>query len=223
MNYPFAADQFIGVIAKYNNAVWPMQVVFYLFASTAIFLVFRQNSYSSKIISAILGSLWLWMGIAYHWTFFTEINPAARIFGAVFVLQGILFLYYGLKNKLKFKFNKDVRDYIGLGLIALGVLIYPIAGYIIGHRFPDNPTFGLPCPTTMFTLGVLLLGSSHIKRLIVIPFIWSIIGFMAAIYFGIKEDVLLLLSGLVALTAVLLLRGNNQIAATYTINNDQLK
>jgi hypothetical protein len=147
------------------------------------------------------------MGIAYHLMFFTEINPAAKIFGAVFILQGILLLYYGLiKNKLEFRFNMGVRDYIGLGLITLGVLIYPIVGYIIGHRFPDNPTFGLPCPTTMFTLGVLLLGTGYIKRLIVIPFVWSIIGFMAAISFGIKEDVLLLLSGLVALTAVLLLQ-----------------
>lgn len=196
-------DQFIGVIAKYNNAVWPMQIVFYLLAIIAVFFIFRQNRYSSKIISAILGGFWLWMGIAYHWTFFTEINPVARIFGAVFVLEGILFLYYSLiKNNLSFRFNKSVRDYIGIGLISVGLLVYPIIGYIVGHRFPENPTFGLPCPTTIFTFGLLLLSSRHSKRLIIIPFLWSIIGFMAAISFGIREDVLLLLSGLIALVVI---------------------
>ncbi|KKR15149.1 MAG: hypothetical protein UT43_C0006G0019 [Parcubacteria group bacterium GW2011_GWC1_39_29] len=187
-----------------------MQIVFYLFGLTAVFLIFRQRRYSSKIISAILGGFWLWMGTVYHWIFFTEINPAAHIFAATFVLQGILIIYYGLiRGKLEFNFDKGIREYMGLGLIASGILIYPIVGYIIGHRFPDNPTFGLPCPTTMFTLGVLLLGSNHIKRLIVIPFIWSIVGFMAAVSFGIKEDVLLLLSGIIALVVILFFKRKN--------------
>jgi hypothetical protein len=203
MNYPFTAEQFIDIIAKYNDAVWPMQVAFYVLALTAIFLVFRQNSYSSKIISAILGGFWLWMGIVYHWMFFTEINPAARIFGAVFVLEGLMFIYYGLiKHKLNYSFDRDARGYIGLSLITIGLLVYPIIGYVLGHQFPNSPTFGLPCPTTIVTFGLLLLCTGYTKRVIIIPFIWSIIGFMAAISFGIKEDVLLLLAGLIAVVLV---------------------
>lgn len=208
MNYPFSAEQFIGVMIKYNDAVWPMQVVFYLLALVTLFLIFRPSQTSSKIISAILGMFWLWMGIVYHWSFFAEINPAARVFGAMFVLEGILFVYYGLiRDKLSFKFDKSSRGYIGLGLAVVGLLIYPIVGYVMGHRFPGNPTFGLPCPTTIFTLGLLLLSTAYSKRLIVIPFLWSLVGFMAAVSFGIKEDVLLLLSGLIALIFVFVKTG----------------
>jgi hypothetical protein len=39
----------------------------------------------------ILAFLWLWMGIVYHFIYFSQINPAAKFFGALFILQGLLF------------------------------------------------------------------------------------------------------------------------------------
>lgn len=32
----------------------------------------------------------------------------------------------------------------------------PSLGVAIGHTYPAQPTFGLPCPTTIFTFGLLL-------------------------------------------------------------------
>jgi hypothetical protein len=205
MNYPFTAEQFSLVFSKYNNALWPAQVILYALALIAVLFVFKTNRYSSKIISAILGFLWLWMGIAYNWVFFTAINPAAWILGLVFVVEGALLLYFGFfKNKLKFKFQKNAFSYIGLAITTIGLTVYPVIGYLIGHTFPTNPTFGLPCPTTIFTLGMLLTDIGPTKRLLIIPFAWSLLGFMAAISFGIKEDVLLLVSGICAMSLVLL-------------------
>jgi hypothetical protein len=48
------------------------------------------------------------MGIVYHLVFFTAINKAAYLFGGLFIIQGILFLIYGvLQNKLSFHFQRD--------------------------------------------------------------------------------------------------------------------
>jgi hypothetical protein len=60
-----------------------------------------------------------------------------------------------------------------------------------------SPVFGVaPCPTTIFTFGLFLLTSGKMpKYLIAIPFIWSIIGFFAALNLGILEDIGLIIAG----------------------------
>ena len=63
-------------------------------------------------------------------------------------------------------------------------------GYFLGHRYPAAPSFGLPCPTTIFTLGLLLWKRDKMPAwLFLIPLLWSAIGFSAALVLGMKEDV----------------------------------
>ena len=65
--------------------------------------------------------------------------------------------------------------------------------------------FGLvPCPTTIFTFGMLLLAARPKRLLLWLPLLWSAIGFFAAVKFGIYEDVGLLVAAIV--TAIVLLR-----------------
>jgi hypothetical protein len=175
-----------------------MQLIFYFSSAIVIYLAFRPNPISSKIISAILAFLWLWIGTVYHFIFFSAINKAAYLFGVLFVTQGILFFFGVFQNKLSFKFRIDIYGITGITLILFELIIYPVLGYFIGHVYPSSPTFGLPCPTTIFTFGLLLL---NIKKcpvtILIIPFIWSVIGVMAAFQFGILEDIGMLVGGLV--------------------------
>lgn len=198
MKAPFTAEQFLDTIFQYNQSVFPLQILFYLIGIISIYLLFKPTSNSDKTISLILTFFWIWMGIAYHLTFFTPINKAAYFFGGIFILQGIMFSIYGfIKNKLSFHFRPDAYGITGIILILSALVLYPLLGYSFGHIYPYSPTFGLPCPTTIFTLGLLLMSDKKCPVIIlVIPFIWSIIGFTAAFNFGIVEDTLLLVSGL---------------------------
>ena len=81
MNLPFSIKQFLDVFGIYNQAVWPMQIVLYLFAVVAIVLAFKKFKNSDKIVSIILAFFWLWIGIVYHLIYFTAINKAAYFFG----------------------------------------------------------------------------------------------------------------------------------------------
>ena len=77
------------------------------------------------------------------------------------------------------------------------LIIYPILGYLFGHKYPYSPTFGLPCPTTIFTFGILLFVNKKIPVLVlIIPLLWSIIGFGAALNLSIYEDYGLLIAGI---------------------------
>ena len=200
MKIPFTAQQFMDVFAAYNTAVWPMQVVFNLIALVIIVLVFHNFRYSNHIISILLSFFWLWMGYMYHIRFFAGINQAAYGFGAIFIIQGLLFIYYGLvKQALTFKFKDGAVVITGYIIIIYGLLLYPVISIFMGHWYPSAPTFGLPCPTTIFTLGLLLLADKRVPvPLIIIPLLWSVFGFMAAFRFGIWEDTGLLISGIVA-------------------------
>jgi hypothetical protein len=206
MKTPFTSQQFIETIRNYNESVFPMQVIFYLIALILIYLIVKPVSHSGKIISTIFAFFWLWMGIAYHLVFFTAINKAAYVFGSLFIVQSMLFIIPGvLQNKLSFKMHADVFGITGTVLIIYALFIYPVLGYIAGHAYPFSPTFGLPCPTTIFTFGCLLLCDKKCPSyVLIIPFLWSVIGFAASFNFGIWEEVGLLIAGLLALPMLLI-------------------
>src|ERR1044071_1105008 len=114
MKLPFTALEFFKVFEKYNLAVWPMQVILYLLAAAAIWFAVKKTAHSDKIITIILCFFWLWMGFVYHIIYFTAINKAAYVFGGVFILQGLIILYWGLfKNRLSFKFQRNLFGITG--------------------------------------------------------------------------------------------------------------
>ena len=207
MNLPYTPEQFFGVFEQYNEAVWPAQVVIYIAATVAFYLTLKPGKYSNKVISGILAFFWLWIAIVYHWSFFASINSAARIFGVLFVLQGLIFIFEGIvRNNLTFSFSNDWRSAVGIVLMLFGPIVYPIIGYFLDHIYPSTPTFGLPCPTTIFTIGALMLANRPPKYVAVIPLLWSVLGFSAAISLGVTEDVSLIISGLIGMSAIMFKR-----------------
>ncbi len=197
---PFTAEQFLNIFKAYNTAVFPFQFLILAGALACLLLIIERKSYSNLAISLYLSFLWGWIGVVYHLIFFTRINNAAYIFGALNIVQSLIFFYYGfIKNKLQFRKKRDLRGITGIIIIIYALLIYPALGYLGGHGYPYQPTFGLPCPTTIFTFGILLFTGLKLKWYIYsIPLLWSVIGVNAAFNFGIYEDIGLLVSGITA-------------------------
>jgi hypothetical protein len=202
------------VFVEYNTEVFPIQVALYVAGLAAIIFVFMPIPRAGAAISSILAFLWLWMGLVYHLMYFTAINPAAYVFGMVFSFQGLLFLIYGMmRAKLEFGWTKDLYSITGLFIIIFAMLVYPLLSIFLGLKYPETPTFGLPCPTTIFTFGMLLLCRNKIPFfLLIIPVAWAIIGTTAVIYFGVIADTGLILSALGALPLIVL--KNKKLHAT---------
>jgi len=204
MSLPFTTDQFLDIFAKYNVAVWPAQFALYLIGVLCLVLAVWRTRWSSSIISLILSLFWMWMGVAYHFVFFSKINQAAWIFGSLFILQSLIFIYAGvITRRLSFHFRRDAYIIGGAVLLAYALIIYPVLGYLVGHKYPAAPTFGLPCPTTIFTFGLLLWTRPQVPiYVLIVPFIWSLIGVFAALSLGMTEDFGLLAAGLVTTALV---------------------
>ena len=87
--------------------------------------------------------------------------------------------------------------------VLFALLVYPLLGWAMGHRYPEVPTFGLPCPTTIFTIGTLLFARGAVPRsLLVVPVLWSAVGSSAAFTLGVYQDLGLLVAGVVAVMAM---------------------
>ncbi|HZW38600.1 MAG TPA: DUF6064 family protein [Ignavibacteriaceae bacterium] len=202
---PFTTKEFLEVFKNYNLSVYPAQIILNLAAILILSHLFLKRNYSDKFINLFLAILWLWIGIVYHWLFFTSINGAAYGFAVLFILQALIFIYFGVyKDKIKYDYKKNDNKVISLFIIAYSLILYPLLGIMGGHIYPYNPTFGLPCPTTIFTFGIVLFANTRIKwYFIIIPILWSIIGLSAVWNFSIYEDVGLIMSALISVYYIL--------------------
>jgi hypothetical protein len=198
MKLPFNTEQFLDVFEEYNLGVFPLQFLFYLLAVIVIWFSIQKNRISDRIIVFILFFLFIWTGIVYHILHFTAINSAAYVFGLAFVIQSLLFMYYGfVKKELSFKLKFNLYGLTGMILVFFALIVYPLIGYFKGHIYPRSPTFGVPCPTLIFTFGVILWTDQKFpKPLLIIPLLWAIVGFSAVALLGMIEDLGLLISAL---------------------------
>ena len=214
MDLPFTVEQFTTVFERYNLAVWPAQILLGALGLIAVVLAARPRPHFGRIVSLILGFFWIWMGLVYHLRFFAAINPAAHGFAALFALQGTAFLIVGTaRGDLSFRYRQDIQGVTGALVLAYALVVYPLLGILFGHAYPAAPTFGLPCPTTIYTFGLLLWTGRKFPRLILaIPLIWSVIGFSAALTLGMVEDTGLLVTGLAA-TALIIRRDRSERAS----------
>jgi hypothetical protein len=74
-------------------------------------------------------------------------------------------------------------------------LLYPLINAVQHATWSRIPAFGVPCPTTIFTAGVLLMARRGSWRLSIVPVIWSAIGGSAASLFGVQADYVLPIAG----------------------------
>lgn len=201
MQLPFTAEQFFEVIRHYNQAVWPAQVLLHLLAGVALLLLVRwRRPGSARAVWGVLALLWAWSGVAYHLAFFAAINPAAYAFAALFLAGAVQFAWYAVgPGGPTFALAPDLRTAVAAALIGYALVVYPLWSSLDGHPYPSLPTFGLPCPTTIFTIGVLALARGGPSlRLVLAPVLWALVGVQAAFLLGVTPDLGLGAAGLVA-------------------------
>lgn len=198
---PFTQEQFFEVFAAYNTALWPLQLAAYAAAALCLWALVKPSPSANRMVSLVLGLMWIGTGLGYHFTWFAEINPAARLFGLAFAAQGVLFALMAWRGSITYGFAKSVPSAAGLGFIAYSLLLYPVIATIMGHAYPRLPMFGVtPCPLTFFTLGMLLMARPAPPLVAwVFPVLWSLIGGSAAFLLGVVSDWPLLFGGVLAL------------------------
>ena len=182
MNPPFTIAAFLRVFATCNAAIRPFQIAANGLGLLAFVPLLLPSKGLMRLASVALAILWAFTAIGYHLMYFATINPVTPVFAAAFVVQAILFLTSAIQPAdVRLRLGSGFRTAAGLITIVYTVVICPILGIWAGHGLIAGPMFGVArCPTTMFTIGLLLLARG--RRVIwfsVIPFLWSLIGWAA--------------------------------------------
>jgi hypothetical protein len=190
-------EQLLGVFAEYNVMIWPIQIVAYLLGVIGLLLSIKKNNFSKRLIPAILAFFWLWVGLAFWLPSGRQGFAPGYIFAAIFLIQGMLFLYLTVKPKLAFGYQANLSSWAGIFFVLYALIGYPLFGRLIGHVYPYTSPFGLtPCPVVAYTFGLFLLTVNKVsKSLLIIPFCYSLSGFLW-ISIGMVEDVGMIASGL---------------------------
>lgn len=214
MHLPFTTGQFFSIFREYNEAVWPMQVILTALALAAVVAALRPGRRSGIFVSAVLALLWAWLALAYHVAFFARINPLAYEFAALSAGGATAFLWVGVfRCRLRFSAHWDARAATGGALIVYGLAVYPALCMLTGHSYPAMPTFGLPCPTTLFTIGLLAFAEPPLPRVVLIaPLVWCVVGLQGAFLLDVRAD--FALGAAAAIAAWLMLRPGKPAAAS---------
>jgi hypothetical protein len=207
MRLPFTIEQFFDVFARYNAAIWPTQMVL---TSVGIAVAVMGIWGFRRFAIGGLAALWVWMAVAYHIVFFAGINPAAYLFVAIFLLEAVLLAAWAMRPEAGVEASR-VELITGFILIVWAVVGYPLTAFLAGQRYPAVPTFGVPCPTTIFTFGVFCLFASEIPlRALVIPMSWTVVALFATSHLGVPEDFALAVAALVTVMLLAVVRHGGQ-------------
>jgi hypothetical protein len=209
---PFTADILFSSIAQYHRALWPLPPVALLLGLGVVLLTLRPVRDGNRLIGGLLAAAWLWIGIGWHMLYFARLDFAAPLYGALFVLEGLLLLWIAIRGRLAFRFRPGVVGWVGLALAMLA-LAWPLVDRLAGLGWQSERVVGLaPTPTAVLTLGLLLLVPGRTPwRLAIIPLLWTLIAGATAWILWIPQDLALPVVGVGA--AGLLLRKNRRYAA----------
>ena len=203
--------------ASYNQAVWPVQPVLMAVAIGVVALALKDVPWRARTISGLLAVLWVWMAVVYQWTVVG--GAIGKSFAVLFLAQAALLLFFGFSSRgIHFRPQGDLLGFAGSFMVACALMIHPVISIRVGHGFPAFPTFGLPSPTIIFTLGVLLWAKPRAhESLFVVPVLWTIASVPSMLTLLAAQDWLLAIAVLSATTFILWQRQVarlNQVAAT---------
>ena len=219
MSPPFTIEEFLQVFHDYNLAIWPAQVFAYALGLVALVAALSRRDDAPRLAFAALAVLWAFVGIGYHLMFFARINPLAPVFAGFFVVQAVLFVMAAIRpGDLRLSATPILRRVLGLATIVYAMAVYPVLGIWAGHGGMAGPMFGVaPCPTTIFTLGILMLTRGRwVVWLSIIPVLWSLVGLAAALQLGIPEDLGLPVAGAVLIAVLATLRDRDAMSGPET-------
>lgn len=201
---PFTADVLFSSVAQYNRALWPLPPIALLLGLAAVLLTVRPVRDGSRLIGAFLAAAWLWVGVGYELLHFTRFDFAAPLYGALFVVQGLLLLWVTIRGRLAYRFRGSLAGWVGLTLAMLA-LAWPLVDRLAGLGWQAERVVVLaPAPTTILTLGLLLLVAGRTPwHLAIIPLLWTLVAGATAWILWIPQDLVLPVAGVVAVAVLL--------------------
>lgn len=193
------AEVFFNNVSAYNVSIFPMQIITLVIAVILTYLLLvKPSAVINKLMKAYLSFTFVWLVFMFPFEGIFKIG-----FGLVHLVIAILFFIDIFTAKIEFKFPETSgKRYFMLFLIFSAFALYPLIEYMSGHLYPKILLFGVaPCPTTIFSLALLIGVVPKVGKIIFILLIFPAIfsGLSTPTMLGIWADLLLLFTGVYGL------------------------
>jgi hypothetical protein len=173
----FSPRTYYRTIELYNLAIWPTQIVGVGFGVAIVALLATRARHRDRIVAALLAACWLWIGWAFHYERYAQINWAATWIGAAFALQSGLLVGVGvIGGRAAFEIPRERVSWLATALTAIIVAGYPLIAPLDGRAWPSAEAFGTaPDPTALATVATIALVRGRIRWLLLaIPLLWCV-------------------------------------------------
>lgn len=192
------------VIANYNKSIFPLQWIGLLvLVSLGLYLVAGNNQRANILIKLSLLTMNFFIGIRFFIMSEGFPLPLRVSQGVLFISIGILFAIDLFRNRVRFQFPKARNKRLFFIIGGLFMIIYPFVGAILGRDFyywimPGS----LPCPTTAFTLLLIITAKERANKLLVLLLLIWAIPFPPLVQlpkYQVYEDSIMFVFGLITL------------------------
>jgi hypothetical protein len=177
----FAPETYYRLFARLNEAVWPLPIVMLALGTVIPLLLRSPPPWPKRFAAALLAACWLWVAWAYHLERYAVINWAAPGFAALFALEALVLLWFGvIRGRFHSAPAETLARRTGSALFAFGLGVYPLLNPLMGHGWTRAEVFGIaPDPTAIATLGVLLMARKAPWPLWIGPVAWCLVTGLA--------------------------------------------
>jgi hypothetical protein len=152
----FSPQAYWRLVARYNAAWWPAQVLGAAAAVALLALLPRPGTWAARAALLLLAAAWAWTGWAFHAQRHAEIFLAAPWLAAACAVQAVLLVGVASIRVRTAGAHSRTRDLAGSALVA-AALLYPLAAPLQGRGWAQAEVFGfMPDPTALATLGALV-------------------------------------------------------------------
>lgn len=175
----FSADTYQRLFERYNEAMWPWQLLPLAAGLVLPLTIMRIPERSGRWVAAFFALSWAWVAWGFHLQRYATINWAAPAFAGIFFIQVVFLVWTGIvRNRLVFKPCGSILGRVGWAVYYFALIGQPLLFPLLGDAWIRAGLFGTaPDPTATATLGMVLAASngSH-WGLTIIPLVWCVIS-----------------------------------------------
>lgn len=192
------SDLFWNTIINYNQATWAAQIVIYAIGLLLTVLLYKRPSKGITIAYKLfLAFCFGWIAIVFF-LLYGSVELNKYVTASFFSLIAILFVIDVFVGKTEFVRNTKYNKLVCLLFILL--FSYPFVSLALGKHFPGITTWLMPCPLTVFAIAVMISFFPRIDyKVFVLLILWALGGLPKIFMFKVPEDLILFISGAMAL------------------------
>lgn len=202
---PFSTEDLHSMAARYNEAIWPLQLLIFI-PTLLIFALLRRGTKqdTSRGVLLLLASEWAVVGVLFFLREMGNVHWLGNFIGVLFLFVSLF--YAGAASRSfppHFHWRNDNPSLVSFLITAISVIGYPGFSWALGREYPAVMTYSLmPGSVALLTLGVCVSARPAPRLILMVPALAvAVLSTLNVIFFQVWEDLVMVPMALLSFAA----------------------